>query len=314
MIRHLLAGSASIVAIVLVACSGDDAGASISAEAACDDASKAYCAKINECAPFFVTLAFGDVATCEARIKIDCVPGFSANGTSATPSRLSQCATDVKALACDDTLARNLPVSCHTEPGALADGAPCGVDAQCKGKLCRQSSGNTCGACSTIGAGGAACERDEDCDSSLGCVDKKCVTFAKAGSPCTATSPCVRSLSCNKGTCAVPLSGGAACEPNTDQSMNPCDASKGFFCHPTTKVCTAIKTAGAGAECGIVNQDLVICTGGAFCKPGTPPTKGTCLAAAADGAACDDTNGPKCVGPARCIGNVCKITDPSSCK
>ena len=120
MIRHVLAGSASIVAIALVACSGDDAGASISAEAACDDAAKAYCAKIDECASFFMKLGFGDVATCEQRLKINCVPGFSATGTSATPSRLSQCATDVKATSCDEILGRNLPPSCKTEPGTLA--------------------------------------------------------------------------------------------------------------------------------------------------------------------------------------------------
>jgi hypothetical protein len=314
MIRHVLAGSVSIVAVALVACSGDEAGASISAQAACDDAAKAYCAKVEECAPFFVKLGFGDVATCEQRIAINCVPGFSATGTSATPSRLSQCATDVKALPCDDVLGRNLPASCRTEPGTLSDGAPCGVDAQCTGRLCRQSSNGTCGACSTLGAGGATCERDEDCDTGLACAEKKCVTLAKAGSPCTLTSPCVRSLSCNEGTCAVPLAGGAACEPSTVDGQNPCDGGKGFFCHPQTKVCTSIGTAAAGGACGIVDQSFVICTNGGHCKTGTPPTSGTCLAAAADGAACDDTNGPKCIGPARCVGGVCKITDPASCK
>lgn len=313
MIRHLLALSASLVGIALVACSGDDASASISAEAACDDAAKAYCAKVDECAPFFVKLAWGDVATCVGRVKINCVPGFSANGTSATPSRLSQCATDVKSLSCEDTLGRNLPVSCHTDPGTLADGAPCGVDAQCKGRLCRQAGGNACGACSTIGSAGAACERDEDCDSGLGCADKKCVTFAKAGATCGATQPCLRSLACNKGTCAAPLAAGAACEPNTDQSQNPCDGAKGFFCHFQTKVCTSITAAAAGGACGLVDNTIAICTAGGDCKVTTGLT-GTCQAAAADGATCDDAKGPKCVAPAKCIGGVCKITDPSTCK
>lgn len=314
MIRHVLAGSASIIAIALVACSGDDGSASVSAEAACSDATKAYCAKIEECAPFFVKLGFGDVATCEKRFAVNCVPNFNAPGTSATPSVLAQCATDVKTSTCDDLLGRKLPLSCKTQPGTLADGAPCGTDAQCKGTLCRQSNANTCGACSTIGAGGAACERNEDCDVELGCANKKCVVFAKAGQPCSATSPCVPSLACNKGTCAVPLAAGATCEGPADQSQNPCEGTKGFYCHPQTKVCTSIVTAAAGAPCGFIDNGVVICTGGAFCKTTPPAVQGTCLAAAADGASCDDTKGPKCVGPARCVGGVCQISDPSTCK
>lgn len=314
MLRHVLAFASTVVGIALVACSGDDGSASISADAACEDASKAYCAKIDECAPFFVKLAFGDVATCVSRFEIICVPGFSANGTTATPSRLSQCATEAKTLTCDEVLGRKLPLSCRTEPGSLADGAPCGVDAQCKGKLCRLSTGNVCGACSTVGGGGAACERDEDCDSELGCADKKCVTFAKAGSPCSATQPCLRSLACNKGTCAAPLAAGAACEPSLDQSQNPCDGAKGFFCHGGTKVCTSVGTAAAGGECGFIDNGIVLCTAGADCKTTPPAVSGTCQAAAADGATCDDTKGPKCLAPARCVGGVCKISDPASCK
>lgn len=314
MIRHVLAGSASVIAVALVACSGDDAGASISADAACDDATKAICSKIDECAPFFVKLGFGDVATCEQRFRMNCVPNFSAPGTSATPSRVSQCATDVKTQSCDDILGRKLPAACQTQPGTLADGAPCGTDAQCKGKLCRQSTAGSCGACSTIGGGGAACERDEDCDSELGCADKKCVAFAKAGSPCSATQPCLRTLACNKGTCAQPLAAGAACDGPADQSQNPCDGAKGFYCHPQTKVCTAVGTAAPGAACGFIANGIVICTGGGHCKTQPPALEGTCLAPAADGATCDETSGPKCVAPARCVGGVCKISDPSTCR
>lgn len=313
MIRHVVVGSAALVGIVLVACSGDDGSASVSAEAACSDASKAYCAKIQECAPFFVNVGFGDVATCEKRFAINCVPNFSAPGTSATPSALAQCATDVKPMSCDDILGRKLPLSCKTQPGTLADGAPCGADAQCKGTLCRQSAANTCGACSTLGGGGAACERNEDCGEELACANKKCVAYAKAGQSCTDT-PCLPTLACNKGTCAVPLAGGATCDGPADQSQNPCDGAKGFYCHPQTKVCTAVKTAAAGAACGFIDNGVVICTGAAFCKTTPPAVQGTCLAPAADGATCDDTKGPKCVAPARCVGGVCKISDATACK
>lgn len=314
MIRHVLAGSASVIAIALVACSGEDGSASVSPDAACSDAAKAYCAKVDECAPFFMKIGFGDVATCEKRLLLNCVPNFSANGTSATPSALAQCATDVKATACDDLVGRKLPASCKTEAGQLGDGTPCGTDAQCSGRLCRQSAGNTCGACSTIGAGGAACERNEDCDVELGCANKKCVPFAKAGEACNATTPCLPTLGCKGGTCAAPLAAGAACEGPADQSTNPCDGAKGFYCHPITKVCTSVVTAGPGAACGFIDNGVVVCTGSAHCKTTPPAVQGTCLAAAADGATCDDDSGPKCTAPARCVGGLCKISDPSTCK
>lgn len=314
MIRHVLAGAASIIAIALVACSGDDASASVSAEAACSDATKAYCAKIQECAPFFMTIGFGDTATCEKRFGVNCVSNFSAPGTSATPSTLAQCATDVKTTSCEDVLGRKLPLSCKTTAGTLADGVPCGTDAQCSGKLCRQSTANTCGACSTIGAGGTACERNEDCDAELGCANKKCVVFAKAGQACSASSPCVPTLACNKGTCAAPLAAGAACDGPVDQSTNPCDGLKGFYCHPITKVCTSVGNAAPGAACGFIDNGVVVCSGGGHCKTTPPAVQGTCVAPAADGAACDDTNGPKCVGPARCVSGLCKIADPATCK
>lgn len=316
MLRHVLVGSASasIIALVLVACSGDDGTASISPEAACDDFAKSYCGKVDQCAPLFVKLGFGDAATCEQRFKINCASSFSANGTSATPARASQCATEIKSLTCDDALGRKLSGSCIPEPGTLADGTACGNDTQCKGKLCRQSGASVCGACSTLGAAGAACERNEDCGPELGCAGKKCVAFGKAGTACSATQPCLGTLSCNKGTCAQPLAGGAACEPTLDQSQNPCDALKGFFCHGLTRVCTAVGTAAAGAPCGLIDNTFVLCTGGGHCKtpPGSP--SGTCLAPAADGSACDDVNGPKCVAPARCVGGVCQISDPAACK
>jgi hypothetical protein len=314
MVRQVFAGSASIIAIALIACSGSDSSASVSAEAACSDATKAYCAKIDECAPFFMKIGFGDAATCETRFGLNCVSSFSAPGTSANPSQLAQCATDVKTSTCEDVLGRKLPLSCKTTAGTLTDGTPCGTDAQCTGKLCRQSAGNTCGACSTLGAGGTACERNEDCDAELACANKKCVTLAKAGQACSATSPCIPTLACNKGTCAVPLAAGAACESPADQSQNPCDGPKGFYCHPTTKVCTSVVTAAAGSACGFIDNGIVVCTGAGHCKTTPPALRGTCLAPAADGAACDDTNGPKCVGPARCIGGLCKVSDPATCK
>lgn len=298
---------------LLVACSGDDSQTqSVSPDAVCDDGAKTYCDRVNACAPFFVTIAYGDVATCQARFKINCPSTFSAQGTSQTTAHFQTCVNDVKNASCDDLLGRNLPASCDTLPGALADGAACGVNDQCKGKLCRLSAANTCGACSTVGAVGAACERNEDCDKNLACQDKKCVVYGKAGAACSKTQPCVQTLACAAGTCTTPLEAGAAC--TFVDGDNACNILKGLYCDPKTKVCANVGTGAAGDACGNTGNGVVLCKNGGNCKTPAAAVAGTCLAAAVDGAACNDADGPKCVSPARCVSGVCKITDPATCR
>ena len=241
-----LFGVAIGVGILVAACSGDDGSARISGETACNDAASSLCDKIGECAPFFLTVGFTDRAQCIARFKGTCTTSFSAPGTSATPDRYAQCARDVKTAACADILGRTYPEACRPTAGTLADGAPCGTNAQCKNKLCRVPLEATCGACSSLGAAGADCERDDDCDWSLECVGKKCLAKGKEGFACSAGAPCSGTLACNAGVCAQPLGAGATC--TFRQNENPCDGAKGSFCHPVTKVCTQIEAAKAGAR------------------------------------------------------------------
>lgn len=303
------------VSAVIVACSSDDDdAASVSPEEACDSAATALCDKIKECAPFLSTIGFSDPAQCVAQFKQKCASGFTAPGTSATPAKLATCAADARAATCEAILGRELPESCRTVPGALADGAVCGHDAQCKGKLCRPSNaGNNCGVCSALAAAGGACERDEDCDHALKCETntKRCVAFGKAGNACGANQPCLPNLGCNNGVCAAPLAAGAPCVPKAGE--NPCDQAKGEWCHATRKVCSPVLTAGPGGACGI-SEDLTACTGGGHCRTEPGKFTGACVAPAADGATCDDTSGPKCLVPARCSGGVCTIFDPATCK
>lgn len=314
---HLASVFATAALVALLACSGSSSSSSgATPDQACSDYAQLLCDKLNTCAPYFLQGAYGDMATCVARAKIDCVPSFSANGTSATPDAVETCIGDAKNASCDDLIARKGPPSCNTKPGQLADGAVCGTDAQCKGALCRFADTGTCGACSSPGGAGAACARDGDCadGQSLRCVAKKCVTSAGAGADCSAEQPCLPSLACTGGKCATPLAAGAACQFKIGE--NPCDTEKGYYCNPKTNVCAQIVTAAAGAQCGYFNDALVSCTGGSICR-GADPTKqqpGTCQAPAADGAACNDATGPSCLAPARCLSGVCTVTDPTSCK
>jgi hypothetical protein len=301
-----------VSAPLVVACGEDEAVPAVSPEVACDEAASALCDKFQECAPFLTSSLFVDSASCAARFKINCASSFSATGTSATPERTQQCARDARAATCEDLLGRNSPESCRTVAGTLEDGAVCGHDAQCKNKLCRVAKDSTCGACSSLGAAGAACERAEDCDNGLTCVDSKCIAYGKTGHACSATQPCLPTLACNNGVCAAPLAAGGACTFKLGE--NPCDAAKGLYCHPKSNVCAAIETAAAGGTCELSLEKITACTAGSQCKIAKGSTTGPCVAPAADGASCNDENGPKCIAPARCTGGVCTIADPAKCK
>lgn len=304
-------GSGALLTGVLVACSGDTESASVSPETACNDVATAFCEKIESCASLLSKVAYADKATCIARSKINCVSSFAAPGTSATPTRAAQCARDAKTASCDDLLGRTPPETCRTLSGSLDDGTACGHDAQCKNKFCRLAEGTSCGACSGLGAAGARCESNDECDYGLSCEGKKCAARGKAGSGCSATAPCLATLTCVGGVCATPLAAGAACTFKPNQ--NPCDQINGFYCHPKTNVCTAFGTATAGGQCEVSIDQVVVCTAGSECSRGDQQ-KGTCVAPAADGAACNNATGPKCVAPARCTNGVCTITDPALCK
>lgn len=309
-----LLGSLLVAGVVAPACGDDDGSSSsniVSAEDACDDAANALCDKILECAPFYLSLSFSNRDACVARFKINCPTSFNAPGTSATPLQLSQCASAAKTALCEDILARKPPEACRTVAGKLPDGNVCGHNGQCTNKLCRIAKGSTCGACSSLGGAGSACEREEECDYGLDCIDKKCFARGLKGASCSATAPCVGVFGCVNGICSPPLAAGAACEFKRDE--NPCDGAKGFYCSPRSKTCTQISTAPPGGQCELSLQSVTVCTAGSECKIGVGATTGPCEAAAADGAACNESTGPKCQGPARCAGGVCTITDPSKC-
>jgi hypothetical protein len=299
---------------LVVACSGSTTSSSATPDQACNDAAQTLCNKISTCVPYILKVAYGDVATCVTRSKVNCVSGFSASGTSATPSSVETCVNDANAVSCDDLLARNGPSSCFTQPGQLADGAACGTDAQCKGTLCRMPADNSCGACSSPGVAGTCRARDADCDHGLVCTSSKCVAPGAAGAACNADTPCLASLACVSGKCVTALGAGVACTFVLNE--NPCSIVQGLFCNPKSKVCAQIGYADAGGQCGYFNDNFVACTGSATCKGANllTQTPGTCEAPATDGATCDTLQGGSCMPPARCISGLCKITDPTTCK
>ncbi len=306
-----LASLGAALSISVLACSSSSGGSPVSDDQASVDVSKAFCQKYSSCAAALVQSQYGDEASCEARFKLSILPSLAATGTGATAAQYESCAGDLASATCEDILDRNLPKTCQTVAGTLADGSACGVDAQCKNKLCRIPDGQTCGVCSSVAAAGGACTADGQCDVGLKCSGGSCVAFGAAGASCDGTHPCKVTLYCNdSGTCATPGKAGATC---TKVGVVGCDLLAGLWCS-TSKVCTQLDSAAAGKQCGLIDSNFAFCTGGSTCRTATGQPSGTCEAPAADGATCDAINGPSCLAPATCANGLCKIDDPAACK
>jgi hypothetical protein len=95
---------------------------------------------------------------------------------------------------------------------------------------------------------------------------------------------------------------GAACDA-TLKTAADCDLDANLYCDKTTSTCQTYTFAATGSACGT----------GIRCQAGATCIAKICVAPAADGAACDDTAGPPCLTPARCVANVCTISADAMC-
>jgi hypothetical protein len=296
------------------------AGCSPSPEEACEKLMPAYCSKLSECAPILFNPAFTDVASCSTRLKINCTSIFSAPGTSSSTGRAIDCANAINALTCADFYAGTQPEACKPLAGQNANGTACTNNDQCQSTWCAKANNQTCGTCGPIPTEGTSCA-NQDCPNGLQCAsgNKTCVKPGMAGTACDANHPCQGGLACKgatpggMGTCALALQAGAMCDRLLGPNNAGCDQTKGLFCHPSTSVCTSVVWAKVGEACGtnLMTQTFAICTGSSRC---TAQNNGTCMAPAADGAPCDDTNGPRCAAPAKCVSGACRLEDPLACK
>lgn len=322
MLRYLFVVTALATAALAASCgsdssssTGENTGGSsssssggVTAEEACAAYSKAACEKLNSCAPLFITVNYGDIAACEARIGLSCPQSINAEGSNTTPAAWKECADSAASVSCDDVFGRNIPEACRPEPGTFADGAACGNDAQCQSAHCNKDN-DVCGVCAQPVAAGGACNDDNDCDYALSCAQGKCVARVDLGETCDKATPCKATLACSGGKCAEPAGAGAACDP-VDQN---CDTLAGLGCNKMS-ICQKVKFAAAGETCGNDGTDFIVCTGGSACKVAMAGGTGTCAAPAADGAACDKVNGPNCLAGATCVNGLCTLSDPAACK
>ena len=317
MFRSFLILTLATTSLLVMSCSTDttttsgsqssSSGGSVTATEACAALGSSVCAKVNECSPFLLELSYGDLATCEARVALGCSPStFDSPGSTTKPIDTVACSDAFAATSCDDLYGRKLPAGCDFNPGTLANGMVCGREVQCASGYCGKQ-GDICGVCTTPAAAGAACKESEDCEPGLACAQDKCAAIGGVGATCDAAAPCKVGLPCSGGKCIMPLGAGQPCDP----ASPTCDLLKGLGCN-MMGICQQVKIAAAGEACGLQGTDYIACKGGAFCKMAMGGA-GTCLAPAADGAACDEVAGPKCLPGARCSGAVCVLSDGSSC-
>ncbi len=311
------------IAASLIACSSVEPETSqggVTKQQACDEFSKAFCDVYQKCLPIFVTAGFGDVATCVARMAKTCPSMFDAPSTSANPNKISTCAGAVKVLSCE-TVATTTPAACVPDPGGLADGAPCADDAQCKSTWCPKHESELCGKCTAMPKAGQPCltvtsatgSTEKECGRGLNCTKDVCVAPVGSGGACSDATSCALGLTCFNSKCVTAGKPGAKCDPEgkTDPT---CDFLQGAVCNPATKVCQELAKSSAGQPCGLVGSEYKICIAGSKCVVPPGSMAGTCIAAAIDGGACDADKGPDCLAPAKCVGGVCKLPDPTLCK
>lgn len=323
--RRLLLAAFAASALSGLGCSSnvetENGTGGVSREAACDQFSKAFCDVYAKCLPVFITAGFGDVATCYTRIGKTCPATFDAPKTSATPAKISTCAEGVKNLACE-ALSTSTPQACIPAPGGIEDGAGCSDDAQCRSTWCPKNDEGFCGKCTALPKAGAPCVTlpakadgsvQKECGRGLSCVKDVCVVPLGSGAACSDATSCSLGLTCFNAKCVAAGKPGSKCDPEGKTDPN-CDFLQGAICNPATKVCQELGKANAGQPCGVIGSEYKICTAASKCIVPSGAMSGTCIAAAIDGAACDLEKGPDCLGPAKCVGGVCKLPDPALCK
>ncbi len=170
-----------------------------------------------------------------------------------------------------------------------------------------------------------------------------CAAWVTVNNAClTGHQPCQSGLACvgddqatmTMGTCQTQgMTVGAACDGTRNTGPN-CNGDLGLVCVPTAKdskgvgTCQAIQLVAAGAACGDIGAAPITgfadCQNGGLCKKAvSTDATGVCVAAAADGAACDSdaANGPPCLAPAKCVpaagssatAGTCVVPNASTC-
>ena len=289
---------------------GDDGPAQPPPAERCEPYAAMFCDRWAACAPRALEFTFGDVGTCQRRLRLSCTLDASAPGSGITAAAAMACVSALSSAGCDDVLDDMLPACRFT--GRLAIDAPCGSHSQCGSGYCHVPDGVTCGLCTARAAEGAECESDDACLPGLLCSEVgRCVPAATDGDFCNESRPCRRvSLYCGDvdRTCHRPRGEGESCNIIGPGAFAPCDF--GLSCRRSSADarCVRVQYGVVGEACGV---PLVSCGGSASCL------EGTCQAPGTDDGRCTLSplgDGPGCLFPASCSSGTCGLPDYARCQ
>ena len=188
--------------------------------------------------------------------------------------------------------------------GEQAVTAPCSSDVHCtSGGYCED--GAACpGVCAALGAVGAGCGWEGECQADLVCIDDLCATPVAAGQPCSSVFDCAGELTCTGSprVCTPRAIEGASCLAADCDYDLICDDGIGG-----PGVCIQERTAGescTGADCAWPLH----------CYRTVGTTVGTCIPERELGMSCA-SDGRLCAGDLRCVNEVCTApgTQGDSC-
>ncbi len=324
--KRLVAAVALLGVSGLLAFACSSSTASVSAAQACADVATARCQKEQQCDPQALLTTYGDLATCESTQSTTCVANLAAPDTANTPAHTEGCAQATPSQTCDDYALGNVPAACTPPAGSRDAGSDCAVSGQCATAYCLIEKTSACGVCAETPGLGASCF-NTSCGPGFLCdkVSYLCVTPVAASGACDDTSACAPGLTClgntatALGTCVALATLGESCDLTDGGSR--CDGRFSLYCNTEAgKVCATAATATASEACGTIDGGAVDCVGDSFCQKVGDAKVGNCVAAAADGTACDTANGPICTPPARCVltdagvtTGLCQPTNPQAC-
>ena len=295
---------------------GDGLSGSASWSTACKAYVKAYCAVVNSCYPAALEHFFGTLDNCASRYAgSDCEAQGNAPGSTLAPTDLLACAQATAAESCLDYRWRALP-ECNSR-GSLADNSPCTYGHQCQSSFCALASRSWCGTCKLRGKVGDPCAGWlRSCEDGLECGDPgesgtwACVSPVAQGGACNTDFACNPGFLCINGTCARAKQVGEAC------NARDCDSEHDALCTGTTdgggRICEQASYGAAGDSCDLGGARH--CGNSGVCNANDSGVGGTCVAALADEAPCDQSTA--CLYPALCLNGKCTraSTIAGSCK
>jgi hypothetical protein len=241
--------------------------------------------------------------------SIQCGSGYCKGAGITTTSGSGGTSTSVaKCGVCADPIAVGQPCDQSKDDHCVKD-ASCVVSGSGSAGTCKATVKNDVGgACA---ASGVSCKDNLRCDFTT----MKCAARSDVGGACDFDEDCAYPNVCGADQkCAAPKASGAACTIPTDSFGNG-GCARNEVCDSTTNTCSAPSSGAPGAVCDHGSHGCKVgsCSFAAT-DGGTSAQTGTCPTVIADGQACTGAAGTTCDDYAECIGGICTVFNPASCK